>query len=1136
MSIVSYAQNFEDVMLWRALGKVENGFYIDIGAQHPVIDSVSKAFYDKGWRGIHVEATPAYASLLKQHRPDETVIQAAVNNSRGNITFYEIPETGISTGDAEIAQGHKARGFDVHEITVPCVTLGSVFKRAKSSEIHWLKIDVEGMELQVLRSWGKHKALPWIVVVESTLPLTQTENHQAWESCLFDRGYSHVYFDGLNRYYLSPSHPELESAFNAGPNVFDGFTLAGTASAPFCAQLNERHQQSELALQLQVAQAHQQQADASVRFDSALADISNLLHSTQEEAQKIKLEHAEEAAKHVVLERALHAEIQTVHTRSKMEQADAAQHERTLQARSAEALQQTQSQAQALLNTLSQREHAFGQQLQALQAEMRLAQEEAAQRERALQAQSAEALQHTQSQAQALLNTLSQREHAFGQQLQALQAEMRLAQEEAAQRERALQAQSAEALQWAQEQTQANLNTLAQREQAFGQQLQLLQTEMRQAQHNAAQREQALKQLSSETYRHAQEQAQSHLNALAQREQAFNQQLHALQIQMREAQVDAAQREQTVHAQYAEVLKQAQGQAQSHLNTLIQREQSFGRQLQALQNEIREAQANAIQRERVLQTQSAQALKQAQDQVQAHLNALAQREQSFGKQLHSLQMKMREAQIDATQLERALQAQSTAALKQAEDQAQAHRNTLAQRELAFSQELRSLQTEMRRALDDAAQHEQALQVQATATLKAAQDECRQLEEGWAQRQEALTVKIATLQNELQAQSRTQELWKQQHVAQLAASAIERNDLIETSTALQAKLKAEVISEQQAGLLLREALDELHEQMASTHDSLSWRVMAPLRSIARFIAIRKFSRTSAPVVPRTGSQNSTMSAEPPLIDAASARVKPENPATANGFDSIAIPSPMAQEVLSVAINPFRSESQPVKTQPEFSEPTMHTSQEATHLTSSSIASSLNELLAYHDRDFVHCAYRTLLGRAPDPEGLEYSLNRLRLGFSKIQVLSQLRLSPEGKAQGAEIPGLDNAIRQLQKEKYPLIGWLFKLHSGEESNHPRARKMRAIENQLLLLRLQNDQHFRQIGNAIAELHQLLVNQQPHYGELSKVISSTASPANVTAVRSELNSHPINRFSPRTRVLYFELKKAALGNFGRAKKCVS
>lgn len=64
MGIVSYAQNFEDVMLWRALGHIENGFYVDIGAQHPTIDSVSKAFYERGWSGINVEPVDAYIALL----------------------------------------------------------------------------------------------------------------------------------------------------------------------------------------------------------------------------------------------------------------------------------------------------------------------------------------------------------------------------------------------------------------------------------------------------------------------------------------------------------------------------------------------------------------------------------------------------------------------------------------------------------------------------------------------------------------------------------------------------------------------------------------------------------------------------------------------------------------------------------------------------------------------------------------------------------------------------------------------------------------------------------------------------------------------------------------------------------------
>lgn len=59
MTIISYAQNFEDVRLWRAFSDVTAGRYLDIGTQDPVQDSVSLAFYERGWRGVHVEPTPS---------------------------------------------------------------------------------------------------------------------------------------------------------------------------------------------------------------------------------------------------------------------------------------------------------------------------------------------------------------------------------------------------------------------------------------------------------------------------------------------------------------------------------------------------------------------------------------------------------------------------------------------------------------------------------------------------------------------------------------------------------------------------------------------------------------------------------------------------------------------------------------------------------------------------------------------------------------------------------------------------------------------------------------------------------------------------------------------------------------------
>lgn len=74
MTFISYAQNFEDVRLWRALKQFEHGFYIDVGANDPSHDSVTKTFYDHGWEGINVEPMQNYYDSLCQQRPRDTTV------------------------------------------------------------------------------------------------------------------------------------------------------------------------------------------------------------------------------------------------------------------------------------------------------------------------------------------------------------------------------------------------------------------------------------------------------------------------------------------------------------------------------------------------------------------------------------------------------------------------------------------------------------------------------------------------------------------------------------------------------------------------------------------------------------------------------------------------------------------------------------------------------------------------------------------------------------------------------------------------------------------------------------------------------------------------------------------------------
>ena len=88
MSFVSYAQNFEDVLLHRVFGGQDTGFYVDAGAYHPVVGSVTKAFYDRGWSGINVEPGSVFAELAAG-RPRDVNLQMAVGDRAGEAVFIE---------------------------------------------------------------------------------------------------------------------------------------------------------------------------------------------------------------------------------------------------------------------------------------------------------------------------------------------------------------------------------------------------------------------------------------------------------------------------------------------------------------------------------------------------------------------------------------------------------------------------------------------------------------------------------------------------------------------------------------------------------------------------------------------------------------------------------------------------------------------------------------------------------------------------------------------------------------------------------------------------------------------------------------------------------------------------------------
>ena len=237
MTFISYAQNFEDIVLWRMFRIcTDRGFYIDVGANDPTADSVTKAFYDRGWRGINIEPSPNFYKRLCAERSRDINLQVAVSEREGKLTFFDAGE-GLSTVDSKVAADLSRDGRTIIERSVPARTLSAICEEYVDGEIHFLKIDVEGHEISVLRGMDFKKWRPWILLIESPFNI-----EPEWRPLLEGARYREVRCDGINRYFLAEEHMNLAGAFDMPPGFLDDFQ--------FCYGHRLSHPVAELEAQL----------------------------------------------------------------------------------------------------------------------------------------------------------------------------------------------------------------------------------------------------------------------------------------------------------------------------------------------------------------------------------------------------------------------------------------------------------------------------------------------------------------------------------------------------------------------------------------------------------------------------------------------------------------------------------------------------------------------------------------------------------------------------------------------------------------------------------------------------------------------------------------------------------------------
>lgn len=225
-AMVSYAQNYEDVLLRRAFPDQTNGFFVDIGAFHPVKNSVTQHFQLRGWSGVNIDPDEKNIELFNQLRPKDTNLCFAIGQKDGDTKIYSLPNTSRTTALAELAASYKKRGLEIRECEVPTRTLASLLDEYASRTIDFLKIDVEGAEYDVIvgGDWQRHR--PRIVLAEATYPETDRPNWEQWEFILLEANYTFAYYDGLNRFYVRNEDLSLADCFDRPPNFFDDFVRA----------------------------------------------------------------------------------------------------------------------------------------------------------------------------------------------------------------------------------------------------------------------------------------------------------------------------------------------------------------------------------------------------------------------------------------------------------------------------------------------------------------------------------------------------------------------------------------------------------------------------------------------------------------------------------------------------------------------------------------------------------------------------------------------------------------------------------------------------------------------------------------------------------------------------------------------
>jgi FkbM family methyltransferase len=195
----SYSMLGEDLVVNNFFKNKTNGFYVDVGCYHPIDGNNTHLLFKNGWSGINIDLNKISIDLFNIARKNDENFRVAVSNKSKKIKFYYRKKINmLNTINKNFANNSFKKGYSIDYIQAR--TLSSILKESKlkNKKIDFLNIDIEGNEINALKTLNFEIYRPKLICVEihnftsNRLKKVNFKDHSIYKF-LKQKGYKHIW-------------------------------------------------------------------------------------------------------------------------------------------------------------------------------------------------------------------------------------------------------------------------------------------------------------------------------------------------------------------------------------------------------------------------------------------------------------------------------------------------------------------------------------------------------------------------------------------------------------------------------------------------------------------------------------------------------------------------------------------------------------------------------------------------------------------------------------------------------------------------------------------------------------------------------------------------------------------------------